>query len=284
MRRHLAILCCWGLLAAPVEAALPAEVTVVTPARFEVINNGRPGGSVGLRVGDRLEVIDVAEGYVQARYRNVSGRILAVHTNLPPQPADAAPPNAIVPVPDAIAPALVNPVPPPEPTRPADGPAPAIARALGSKLVSVQGGTLQGFPAARLGGIKFYGLYFSASWCGPCRAFTPELIDAYGKIRALYPEFEIVLVNGDRSAGEMAAYMRDDRMPWPALAWDAIRSTREITRYAGSGIPCLVLVDANGKVLSDSYRWGKYVGPDAVVADTWKILRDYRRTNPRAKS
>jgi hypothetical protein len=45
-----------------------------------------------------------------------------------------------------------------------------------------------------------------------------------------------------------------------------------------------VLVDQNGKVLSDTNRWGRYVGPDAVLEDTWKILRDYRRKNPRAKS
>jgi hypothetical protein len=73
-------------------------------------------------------------------------------------------------------------------------------------------------------------------------------------------------------------------MPWPALEWSAAASTREIMRYAGSGIPCLVLVDAEGKVLSDSYRWGRYVGPDAVLEDTWKVLRDYRRKNPRPRT
>jgi nucleoredoxin len=82
----------------------------------------------------------------------------------------------------------------------------------------------------------------------------------------------------------MITYMRDDKMPWPALAWDAIRSTRAITKYAGRGIPCLVLVDSEGKVLSDSFRWGQYVGPDQVLDDAWKILRDYRRANPRSGS
>ena len=151
-------------------------------------------------------------------------------------------------------------------------------------MVAIDKGGLRRVEPARLADVKFFAIYFSASWCGPCRAFTPELIDAYAKIRALYPEFEVVLVNGDRSATEMTAYMRDDHMPWPALAWDAIGATREITRYAGAGIPCLVLVDAQGKVLSDSYRRGSYVGPGAVVDDAWKILRDYRRKNPRPKA
>jgi len=48
--------------------------------------------------------------------------------------------------------------------------------------------------------------------------------------------------------------------------------------------PTNFLLDENGKVLSDSYRWFQYVGPDAVLEDTWKILRDYRRKNPRVKT
>jgi hypothetical protein len=67
------------------------------------------------------------------------------------------------------------------------------------------------------------------------------------------------------------------------MRFDAIGGSDEITRYAGSGIPCLVLVDANGKVLSDSCRTGDYVGPITVLNDTTKLLADYRRKNPRAK-
>ena len=40
---------------------------------------------------------------------------------------------------------------------------------------------------------KFVGVYVSASWCGPCRSFTPKLIkfrNANGK------DFEVVLVGG----------------------------------------------------------------------------------------
>ena len=40
-------------------------------------------------------------------------------------------------------------------------------------------------------------------------------------------------------------------------------------------------MDENGRVLSDSYRHGNYVGPHAVLNDIWKILREYREQNPR---
>ncbi len=56
------------------------------------------------------------------------------------------------------------------------------------------------------------------------------------------------------------------------------------TRYAGDGIPCLVLVDADGMVLSDSFRGGGSVGPDLVLDETWKILRDHRRQQAGKKS
>lgn len=265
--------------------ALPAEVTVTAPTRLEILTNGKPGGSIALREGERLAVVQADETHVFVRHRNVSGRVPVAHTDLPragagdsDAPAVAASP-VVAPVRTGKAPAA--PVPPAP--REVAAPSGEIARSLAGKLVAVEGGELRPQPDGRLAGVRFYGLYFSAGWCGPCRRFTPELLDAYGKIRALYPEFEVVFVSRDKSTADMLAYMREDRMPWPALAWDQGRATREINRYAGSGIPCLVLVDAEGKVLSDSYRWGRYVGPDAVLDDTWKVLRDHRRAHPRAK-
>lgn len=282
-----------------VAAALPAEVTVTEATRFEILTNGKPGGSVALRAGEKLPLVAVAGEQVIVRYRNLTGRVLTAQTDLPraaigvepaapspvpPAPAPAPPPAATAPAPASP---RETPTPPPRPAaepRAPYLPASPVERVLAGKLVGLEGGSLRPRDPARLAGVKFYGLYFSAGWCGPCRKFTPELIDAYGKIRALYPEFEIVLVNRDKSPAEMFAYVREEKMPWPALEWSAIRATREITRHAGSGIPCLVLVDADGRVLSDSYRRGRYVGPDAVVDDTWRILREYRRTHPRPRN
>jgi nucleoredoxin len=268
--------------------SLPAEVTVTTPTKLEILTNGKPGGSIVLRAGERLTVVKADESHVFVRHRNLSGRVPVAHTDLPraanPEELAVGPSSVAAPAPiERTAPAIAATV-DRAASREVALPAGAIARVLAGKLVAAEGGGLQPRPDARLAGVRFFGIYFSAGWCGPCRRFTPELIDAYGKIRALYPEFEVIFVSRDKSAADMLAYMRDDRMPWPALQWDLVRGTREINRYAGSGIPCLVLVDAEGKVLSDSYRWGRYVGPDAVLDDTWKILRDHRRAQPRPKS
>jgi nucleoredoxin len=265
-------------------AALPEEITITAPTRLELVRGDKVTGSIGLDAGERLALVDVVGDYAAVRYRNLNGRVLTAKTDLPrvevAQPTAATmETTASAPV-AAAAPAVVA------AARPvaAHVPASTLERVLAGKLVGLENGTLRPFDGARLAGVKFYALYFSASWCPPCREFTPGFVDAYGKIRALYPEFEAVLVNYDHSPAEMLAYMRDDRMVWPALRWDAKSGTGEIMHYCGEGIPCLVLVDENGKVLSDTNRWGRYVGPDAVLEDTWKILRDYRRKNPRAKT
>jgi len=261
------------------------SATVTQPTRLELQSNGRASGAIGLKGGEQVEIVETDGTHLVVRYRNLTGRLPITATDYRPAGAAAreatvpsAPLPTKLPVPPTASEAAA-PVPAKAPYRP-EGP---IEQALAGKLVALEAGGLRPQSPERLAGVRFFALYFSASWCGPCRAFTPELVDAYGKIRALYPEFEVVHVNRDRSPAAMAVYLREDKMPWPALAWEATRDAREINRYAGSGIPCLVLIDRDGKVLSDSYRWGRYVGPDAVLDDTWKLLRDFRRKNPRPK-
>jgi nucleoredoxin len=163
-------------------------------------------------------------------------------------------------------------------------PANAMELALADKLVVLDAGASQAFATARLAGVKFYALYFSAGWCPPCREFTPKLMTAYAELRALYPEFETVMVNFDRSPAAMAAYMRDDQMKWPAIRWDKVRSVKEFAPYAGTSLPRLVVMDENGQVLSDSLRGAEHVVPDVVLADIQEMLRSYRRKNPRPKT
>ncbi len=263
------------------QSGLPAETTVTTETKFEIMRDDRVSGTVKLAPGAKLEVFGLADGYVQVRYRSLAGRVAAADTEL------AALAAAVAPKPEAPAPAVATtPAPAAKPAvaAPAAGVVAPFARVLGNKLVRLESGALMPHDPTRLAGVKFFALYFSASWCGPCRQFTPELVDAYGKIRAQHPEFELVFVSNDRSASDMLDYMKGDRMAWPALRYEAIRGSRDVTRYAGDGIPCLVLVDAEGKVLSDSFRAGDYVGPDRVLDDTWRILRDHRRQTAGKKS
>lgn len=133
----------------------------------------------------------------------------------------------------------------------------------------LDGGALKPVDAATLGGVKYFALYFSASWCGPCRRFTPEFIRVYRELKQHYPEFEAVFVSADRSAGDMRDYMREDRMPWLAVKFD--QRSPDLMSYSGPGIPCLVLVGADGVVISDSYEGDNYVGPGMVTESTLSV-------------
>ena len=134
-------------------------------------------------------------------------------------------------------------------------------------LISWHNGGLVRFDDEALEKKKMIALYFSAHWCPPCRKFTPQLVEYYNRVAPQHPEFEIIFVSFDRSQFAMETYMREANMPWPAIDFAKVPGKEAIRKYAGEGIPCLVLVDASGKVIFDSFAGKEYLGPAKVLAD-----------------
>ena len=115
-------------------------------------------------------------------------------------------------------------------------------------------------------------LYFSASWCPPCRAFSPRLAAAYEKMKgkcaanakktdgdadggdggdSAPTQTETFLVGFDRTRADYERYA--SQMPFPAIAWDDEAGAREQLAAAASlrGIPTLVLVrGSDGRILT----------------------------------
>lgn len=139
---------------------------------------------------------------------------------------------------------------------------------LKGKLVSLEGKTLAPFDSSKLAGTKYLAVYYSASWCGPCRRFTPELVRFYKQQKTNHPELEVLFVSLDHSREDMLGYMKEDRMAWPALEFGKSLSFAK----PGPGIPCLVVVDETGAVLSDSYEGTTYRGPQEVLKDLRRLL------------
>jgi nucleoredoxin len=154
----------------------------------------------------------------------------------------------------------------------AHGSTDGIAGAAKGNLVRLQNGNLVSCYDEELAPKQIYGLYFSAHWCPPCRKFTPQLVAYYNQIAHDHPEFEIIFVSADKSAEDMATYMRESGMPWPAIEYGKLANVPSLQKYAGRGIPDLVIVDASGKVLADSFVGGKYVGPGRVLDDLSAIF------------
>jgi nucleoredoxin len=178
------------------------------------------------------------------------------------RPAATAPASAPAPV-TAAAPA------------PAPKTANAVLKELKGDLVRLKDGRrLQRVAKDALPDVDYYGIYFSAHWCGPCRQFTPRLVEFYNDLQPAHGKrFEIIFVSLDQSADAMEGYMQEAQMPWPAIEFASARKT-DLRRYAGRGIPCLVLLDRGGAVLADSYTNGQYVGPTVVMEQLRKRLTE----------
>jgi nucleoredoxin len=150
--------------------------------------------------------------------------------------------------------------------------APSLMRGLRDKLIVFRDGTISRADEGGLENKKLIALYFSAHWCGPCRKFTPQLVEYYNQVAPQHPEFEIIFVSSDRSRFGWETYMREARMPWPAIDYDQLTGLAGLKQLGGDGIPSLVLLDATGQLLSSSYDGGKYLGPKKVLGDLEKIF------------
>src|SRR4029077_2304958 len=138
-----------------------------------------------------------------------------------------------------------------------------ISEFLKGDIVQYRNGGLVHVDDAVLANKKLIAFYFSAPWCGPCRKFTPQLVEYYNRVVAEHPEFEIVFYSHDRSPADFESYVREANMPWPAIDFAKLKGKEALTKNAGNGIPSLVLVDASGNVISSSQN----VGPQKVLAD-----------------
>ncbi|MBQ7773844.1 MAG: AhpC/TSA family protein [Bacteroidales bacterium] len=102
---------------------------------------------------------------------------------------------------------------------------------------------------------------FWASWCGPCRAFNPELVKIYKKYHK--KGFEILGVSNDNTHEAWVKGIKDDKLVWPQVSdlkgWDNEVGKMYYVRY----IPQNIFVDQNGKIVGrqiDKPEVEKFIG------------------------
>ena len=135
---------------------------------------------------------------------------------------------------------------------------------LPSELLSADGSPVS---SDRVKG-KYIGLYFSASWCGPCRTFTPKLV----KFRDQHIEnFEVVLVGSDGSAKAQANYMKKYKMPWLALKNQSEKARELSLSLNVEYIPYVIVLDPDGNVVTKNGKEDiARLGSDALAS--WQKL------------
>ena len=119
-----------------------------------------------------------------------------------------------------------------------------FAESLGTSFIG-QGGETVSEEAIRG---KTLGIYFSAHWCPPCRGFTPKLVETYKKVKAAGRDFEVIFVSSDRDQHSFDEYFAE--MPWLAVPHGDSRKGALSKLFEVEGIPTLVIVGADGKVIN----------------------------------
>jgi len=145
---------------------------------------------------------------------------------------------------------------------------------LGKKLLTKKGSSDDTFTLLK--GKKVVALYFSASWCPPCKAFTPMLADFYKQYASKDGAgVEIVYVSSDKTVADFDAYYA--KMPWLALPHDASEYKSKLaTALRIQGIPSLVVLDvATGHLITnegraDVQRAAGNAGKAQEVIAAWK--------------
>lgn len=121
-----------------------------------------------------------------------------------------------------------------------------LIRTVGDTLITADNKKV---PSKLLASKEFVLVYFSASWCGPCRNFTPSLVE-FHKEHAKAGRFDVLFVSSCKSEKDMLGYMSEDKMGFLAVPHDKVRDTGLMKTHNVSGIPHLVVLDKNGKVVS----------------------------------
>lgn len=126
---------------------------------------------------------------------------------------------------------------------------------IGSKATPFSFPTPEG---KKLGLNDFKGKYllvdFWASWCGPCRHEIPNIKKVYTKFKD--KEFDILSVSIDKSKEKWLQALKEEGMEWSQI--QAPESGKQVMKdYQFSGIPYIILLDKEGKIIAKNLRGDK---------------------------
>jgi len=95
---------------------------------------------------------------------------------------------------------------------------------------------------------KFVLLDFWGSWCGPCRAENPKLVDLYQKFKG--KDFEILSVGIETKKDRWERAIKKDGLVWPYHFTDFKRFNSEAAKlYGVREIPTKFLIDKDGMII-----------------------------------
>jgi len=124
-------------------------------------------------------------------------------------------------------------------------PSEALTSVIGSNFVGEGGAAVSAEDALK--SAPLVGLYFSAHWCGPCRGFTPKLAEFSKALAAAGTDFPIIFGSSDQDKAAFDGYFAE--MPWLAFEFGDAKINELKKKYGVNGIPWLVVLDAEGRLV-----------------------------------
>jgi thiol-disulfide isomerase/thioredoxin len=98
---------------------------------------------------------------------------------------------------------------------------------------------------------------FWATWCGPCIAEMPKMKDLYAKYRDKGVEFIGVSLDQPKEKGgldKLKEYVQENKIEWPQYYQGNFWQSDFSSGWGVNSIPCVFLVDADGKLASVDAR------------------------------
>jgi thiol-disulfide isomerase/thioredoxin len=155
-----------------------------------------------------------------------------------------------------------------------------VAKGVAKKLQVLKDGRLVAFDPGARPEPEFYLVYFGAYWCGPCRRFSPRLVESYHRMKTVAPDrFEVIFISDDTDSGEQLRYAREVNMPWPVVKYSATNAIPVFEQWRARGIPCLVVLNREGDLIYHSYRKDEYLGADDPLEKFSTLLDLLTRKN-----
>lgn len=98
---------------------------------------------------------------------------------------------------------------------------------------------------------KYYLFICSASWCPPCRALMPQIVEEYEKKMKKDKKVSLVLLCCDRTEEKGKEYLAHYETDMPGVMFSQVAEMLNLPKP--NGIPAAIVVNAKGEVVAEEH-------------------------------